>query len=66
MLKFDDEAITPMTDKLGERFPEIYDLLYAIAEEGDKYNNFTGISDGMDGTVKFIYKTNGIKKGEGE
>lgn len=66
MLQFNDEAITPITDKLGERLPEIYDLVYAIAEEGDKYNNFAGISDGMDGTVKFIYKTNGIKKGEEE
>lgn len=62
MSRFNDDAITPVTDRLGERLPEIYDLVCAIAEEGDRYNNFSGISEGMDGTVKFIYKTNGIKK----
>lgn len=62
MLQFNDEAISPITDMLGTTFPEIYDLVYAIAKEGDRYNNFTGISEGMDGSVKFIYKTNGIKK----
>ncbi|MCI8306978.1 MAG: hypothetical protein HFH14_02900 [Lachnospiraceae bacterium] len=66
MLQFNDEAITPITDKLGDRLPEIYDLVYAIAQEGDEYNNFAGINTQMDGTVKFIYKTNGIKKSEEE
>ena len=36
--------------------------IYDIAKEGEKYNNYSGISEGMDGSVKFIYKTNGIKK----
>lgn len=66
MLEFNTEAITPITELFGQKLSDAYDLMYSIAEEGDAYNNFTGISDDMDGTVKFIYKTNGIKKSEEE
>ena len=62
MAEFDSEAIRPITEKLGDKLDEAYDLIYDIAKEGEKYNNYSGISEGMDGSVKFIYKTNGIKK----
>lgn len=66
MLEFNKEAITPVTDLFGDTLSDAYDLVYSIAEEGDAYKNFTGISEDMDGSVKFIYKTNGIKKTEEE
>lgn len=62
MIKFNDEGIKKITDMFGDDLANAIDLVKAIADEGKEYKNYSGINDDMDGTVKFIYKTEGISK----
>ncbi len=41
---------------------EVIDRMDAIVEVSKSYNNYSGINDSMDGTVKFIYKTDEVSK----
>lgn len=64
MLQFDEEGIEKITDLFGDDLNDGISLIKAIFDEGKAYKNYSGISDEMDGTVKFIYKTEGIGKEE--
>lgn len=64
MNKFNDEGIGKIEDMLGDDLNDVVALIEAIQEEGSNYKNYSGISDGMDGNVKFIYKTDIISKDE--
>lgn len=63
MEEYNDEAISKLTenDKLDD-IQDVIDLFDVIEEEGASYNNYSGISDDTDGTVKFIYKVSGVKE----
>ncbi len=63
MAKYKDEAISKLTenDKIAD-LQNATDLFHAVKEEGDHYNNYSGISEGTDGSVKFIFKVNGAKQ----
>ena len=41
---------------------DIIDRFKAVQKASKKYNNYSGISDDMDGKVDFIYKTDSIEK----
>lgn len=41
---------------------EVIDRMDAIVEVSKSYNNYSGINNSMDGTVKFIYKTDEVSK----
>jgi putative membrane protein len=58
--KLNDEGISKIVDLVDGDLGDIIDRLDAIKEVSKDYNNFAGISDSMDGTVKFIYKTDEI------
>ena len=45
---------------------EASDLLSAISKDENNYDNYSGISDGTDGSVKFVFKINGAKKTKSE
>lgn len=66
MAKFNEEGVEKITSLLGDNLKDAADLLEAIVDQGSEYKNFAGISDGMDGEVKFIYKTEAIQKAEEE
>ena len=59
--KFDQEGISKLTKLLGEDTKDAVDRLEAVLQAGKDYKTFTRISDGMDGSVKFIIKTDGVK-----
>ena len=40
------------------------DRIQAIVDAGKEYKSFSGISDGMDGEVKFIIETEAVKADE--
>ena len=65
MAEFDSEAVRPITEKLGDKLDEAYDLIYDIAKEGEKYNNYSGISEGMDGSVQNSYTKQMVLKKPG-
>lgn len=58
---FDEEGIRKISDLAGADLDTLVERLQAISQVSRNYNSFAGISDDMDGTVKFIIKTAEIK-----
>jgi len=61
MIRFDEEGIHKLTDLLGDDVEKVIDRIDALKDAGSRYNTFSGLPEGTEGSVKFIYKTNGIK-----
>lgn len=61
MIRFDEEGISKLTELFGDNVQKIIDRIDALKDAGDHYNTFTGLQEGTEGSVKFIYKTNGVK-----
>lgn len=62
MKKFKDEGIDSIVDAANGDVRDIIDRFKAVQKASKKYNNYSGISDDMDGKVDFIYKTDSIEK----
>lgn len=61
MQQFYDDGISKLVNSISiADLQDVLDRLQIIGEAGSDYNNFSGISDGMEGTVRFIYKTDSI------
>lgn len=52
-----DEGIQKLADFVNGDVEDLIDRMKAVVDVSKDYNNFSGIADGMDGSVKFIYKT---------
>ena len=61
MKEFNEKGIEKITGLLGNQLPGILARVKATVDLSKSYNNFSGISDGCDGNVKFIYKTAEVK-----
>ncbi len=61
MDKFDKEGIEKLTTTFDEDLQNVLDRVNAISKAGKSYNSFSGIDDNMDGSVKFIIKSDSIK-----
>ncbi len=62
LVEYNDEGISKLTD--DSRISSLEDasnLLNAVKEQGSSYNNYSGISEGTDGSVKFVFKVEGVK-----
>ena len=65
MQKYNDEGISKLTDNSSiSSLEEASELLKAICEDENNYNNYSGISDGTEGSIKFVFKVNSAKKAE--
>ena len=62
MKKFKKEGIDSIVDAANGDVKDIIDRFKAVQKASKKYNNYSGISDDMDGKVDFIYKTDSIEK----
>lgn len=62
MKKFKEEGIDSIVDAANGDVQDIIDRFKAVQKASNKYNNYSGISDDMDGKVDFIYKTDSIEK----
>lgn len=63
LVKYNAEGISKITDDSRiSNLQEAIDLLEAVKEQGTTYNNYSGISEGTNGSVKFVYKVEGVKK----
>ena len=58
---FNDEGIQKILDAYHDNLDGLADRLRATAEAGKRYDTFSGKSDGMKGSVKFIYETEAIE-----
>ncbi len=62
LVEYNDEGISKLTD--DSRISSLEDasnLLNAVKEQGSSYNNYSGISEGTDGSVKFVFKVEDVK-----
>ena len=63
MQKYNDEAISKLTESTRiTSLQEASNLLTAMTESKDNYNNYSGISDGTEGSIKFVFKIEGSQK----
>ena len=69
MTEFRKDGINKLTgtvdDLLGSS-SSFHDRLKKIADAAAEYRSFSGISDDMEGSVKFIMSTSAVKAGEEE
>lgn len=62
MKQFQEEGVQKLLDLIGEDLDGVVVRLKATIDVSGSYVNFAGIGSGMDGQVKFIYRTDEIKK----
>lgn len=58
--QFNEEGIQKLVELLGDELDGVVERLRATIDVSRSYRNFSGIADGMDGQVKFIYRTDEI------
>ena len=61
-VEFNDEGIQKLVDLLDGDLPELVDRFDGTKSAAQAYQSFAGISDDMDGQVRFIYKTAAIEQ----
>ena len=60
--QYNDEGISKLTQNSDlDNLQTASKLISDIQNDDDAYENYSGISDGTDGTVKFIYKISTVK-----
>ena len=59
--EFNEEGIRKLADAVEGGLESLTDRLHAISDVSKRYKSFAGIDDGMDGNVKFIYRTDSIE-----
>lgn len=61
--EFGQNGVSSITRALDEGLLGFTDQLDSIVDAGKAYTNFSGIADGTQGTVKFVYETDAIIAG---
>ena len=60
--QFSDEGISKITSLLKDNVGDLGERIKAIIKVSQNYKSYSGLTEGMDGEVKFIYKTDEIGK----
>ena len=58
MIQFNEEGIKKLVSAFDGDIQGLLDKLNDMADASRSYKNFSGISDHMDGEVKFVFVTN--------
>lgn len=61
MNQFKNEGTGKLQNEYNSKIKTVMDRFKAIAKDADDYKSFSGIADGMGGSVKFIFQTAEIK-----
>ena len=61
MFEFDEEGISKLTELFGDDVQDVTDRLKAVADAGREYTTFTELPEGVDGSVKFVIRTEAVK-----
>lgn len=63
MIKYNDEGISKLTESSRiTSLENAYDLLETMSNDKNNYNNYSGISEDADGSIKFVFKVETPKK----
>lgn len=60
LTQFNAEGIQKLSDAVNGDLDTLLARIHATVNAAQNYKTFSGLTDGMDGQVKFIYKTAGI------
>jgi putative membrane protein len=58
--ELNDKGISKLEKLMGNDMTGLKDRVEALRQVGDDYNNYSGIAEGMDGSVQFVFKTASI------
>ena len=59
--QFNEEGVQKLTQAVDGDLKGLSDRIRVTADVAKRYTSFSGISKEMEGTVKFIYKTDSIE-----
>ena len=59
---FNDEGVSQIADAIQDEFGGAADRVNALADAAKSYTNFSGITPGTTGSVKFVIETDPVKK----
>ncbi len=59
--QFNEQGIKKLSDAVDGDLADLLNRLKATVDVSKSYKNFSGLDDGMNGQVKFIYRTDSIK-----
>ena len=59
--QFNEEGIDKLVSAVDGDLTGLLDRVKAVAAVSEHYRSFAGLADGMDGQVKFIYRTDAIE-----
>ncbi|MFR6086107.1 MAG: hypothetical protein ACLUIX_01980 [Oscillospiraceae bacterium] len=62
--QFNEEGVEKLVSVLGDNVEGLTERLTATVEVSRNYRSFSGLTDGMDGAVRFIYRTEAVEKAE--
>ena len=61
IVTFNEEGISKIVHAYNGDIEPLLDRVQKVIDAGEAYQNYSGIADGVNGSVKFIYKTGAIK-----
>lgn len=64
MVEFDEDGISKIVNSYNKDLKPLTDRLQAVFHAAEEYQTFTGLADGVNGSVKFIYKMDAVKSGK--
>lgn len=64
--EFNEQGVQRLIDAVDGDLAGLVARIRATVDVSKEYRNFSGISDGMDGEVKFIYRTEAVAAGQNQ
>lgn len=64
IVTFNEEGIEKIVNAYNGDIEPLMERLQEVLDAGEDYQSYTGVADGVNGSVKFIYKTDAIKAEE--
>lgn len=64
--QFNEEGISRLVEAVDGDLEGLTDRIYAISDVSKNYKTFAGITNEMEGSVKFIYRTEAVEAGDGK
>ncbi len=62
IVTFNEEGISKIVNAYNGDIEPLLDRVQKVIDAGEAYQNYSGIADGVNGSVKFIYKTDAVKE----
>lgn len=61
VVTFNEEGIEKIVNAYNGDLEPLMERLQDVLDAGEEYQSYTGVADGVNGSVKFIYRTDAVK-----